>query len=526
MAPPRPSRNRRRILALLVGVTVLGGAASAGLVTAAGGSDPAPVYRDHGASAVPDPPAIPPDESAEVVPGQPFADPPIIASGGGQLELGLTAHALPVTVSGKRVNARVYSANAYGVTYPAAFMPPVIRLRRGQQLVVNLHNLMQEPTNIHTHGFFVSPKGNQDDIYEIVLPGGTSQHVYRNTRFFNPGTYWYHPHTHPLVEEQVLGGMSGLIEVEGLRAMLPKALQGITEHYIGLKDVQTVAGNTIPLRNIDSDVPTTRTVNGLVNPVLTMQAGETQLWHIGNIGADIWYDLQASGLKMTVLAKDANPVATPFAASALLMPPARRYDVLVQAPRAGTYSLITRKMNTGPQGDVYPQATLMTVKVEGAAEAPVATPPRTFGGQPDLSGRQIARHRTFRLTENAAGTKFFINGKAFPGENPMSATPVTGTVEEWTFENYAQEEHPIHVHVNDMQVMRINGVKQPDESWVDTIPVPVRRAKGVPGTVVVRMSFRTYTGPYVFHCHILAHEDNGMMANVNVTSPDFAPAGN
>ncbi|MBM3664389.1 MAG: multicopper oxidase family protein [Actinobacteria bacterium] len=522
---PRPEGAvaRRGVLTMIVAAAVLGGAGSLGLLTAAQSAGPPIMYHGNGASAVPPPPAIPPDVSGEVVTGQPFADPPIIEGAGGQLQLGLTASAAPVTVSGKRVNGRVYSAEANGVTYPGAFMPPVIRLRRGQQLVVNLQNELQEATNIHTHGFFVSPTGNQDDIYELILPGGSAQHVYRNTRFLNPGTYWYHPHVHPLAEAQVFGGMSGLIEVEGLKSMLPRPLRGISEHYIGLKDFQATAGNTIPTDDIDSDAPTTRTVNGLVNPVMTMRAGETQLWHVGNIGADIWYHLQASGLRLTVLAVDANPVAKPYAARTLMMPPARRFDLLVQAPRAGTYELITRRMSTGPQGDTYPRTTLMTVKVEGAASAPVARTPATFGGQGDLADRHVARRRTFVLSENAAGTRFFINGKPFPGAVPMSATPVTGTVEEWTFINTSGEQHPIHIHVNDMQLMSVNGRRQPDDSWIDTIPVPAT-SKGVPGHVVVRMSFRTYTGPYVFHCHILAHEDNGMMANINVTSRPFAPA--
>ncbi len=361
---PRRTVGRGPILAILVGTTVIGGAASAGLLTAAGTAGPATGHREVGAPS-PQPRAIPASESGAVVPGQPFADPPIIESGAGELRLGLTANALPVAISGKAVNARVYSAAANGVTYPPAFMPPVIRLRRGQRLVLDLRNDLPEATNIHTHGFFVAPTGNQDDIYELLLPGGASQHVYRNTRFLTPGTYWYHPHVHPLVEPQVLGGLSGLIEVEGLRAMLPAPLRSITEHYIGIKDFQVGPGNTIPLDNINSDAPTTRTVNGLVNPVLSMTAGETQLWHVGNIGADIWYHLQASGLKMTVLAEDANPVRAPYGADSLMMPPARRFDLLVQAPRAGTYEVITRAMSTGPQGDTYPRRVLMTVAVAG-----------------------------------------------------------------------------------------------------------------------------------------------------------------
>jgi len=383
----RSSRNRRRALTLLVAATTIGGAA-AGAVVAAGalGDTPTDVQAAHGASSQPAPPAISAAESGTVVSGQPFADPPIISSPASALNVTLTANATPVAISGKTVNARVYSASSGGVDYPAAYMPPVISVRQGQQLVVNLKNNLPELTNLHTHGFFISPKGNQDDIYELLLPSGQLQHVYTNTRYLLPGTYWYHPHDHPLVEEQVFGGLSGLIEVQGLKGMLPSSLRGITEHYIGLKDFQTNSANTIPFDDINSDAPTTRTVNGQVNPVLTMQQGETQLWHVGNIGADIWYQLKAQGLKTWVIARDANPVRTPYLASTsdLVMPPARRFDLLVQAPTAGTFTLQTVPYSTGPQGDSYPRATLMTVNVAPSA-AKVASVPKSFGGERDLS---------------------------------------------------------------------------------------------------------------------------------------------
>jgi len=456
-----------------------------------------------------------------VVSGQPFQDPPIISTPAGTMTVTLATNATPVSISGKRVNARVYSASAGGVDYPPAYMPPVLSVRQGQRLVVNLKNNLQETTNLHTHGFFISPKGNQDDIYELLLPGGQLQHVYTNTKYLLPGTYWYHPHDHPLVEEQVFGGLSGLIEVQGLKGMLPSSLRGITEHYIGIKDFQTDAANTIPYDDIDSQAPTTRTVNGQVNPVLTMQQGETQLWHVGNIGADIWYQLKAAGLKAWVVARDGNPVRTPYLASTsdLVMPPARRFDLLVQAPTAGTFTLQTLPYSTGPQGDSYPRATLMTVIVSPSS-ATVAGIPMTFSGERDLSKAKITRSRVFVLSENADGTKFYVNGKPYPGGQLMNAQPQTGTVEQWTFVNKSSEAHPIHIHVNDMQLISTNGTKpkQASDSWLDTIPVPAK-TKGKDGRVVVRMNFRTYTGPYVFHCHILAHEDNGMMNNVQVISP-------
>ena len=534
MAPLiRTSRTRRRALALLVAATAIGGSAAGAVVAARSlGDTPPNVQASHGASSQPAPPAIPAAESGSVVSGLPFADPPIMSSPSSSLNVTLTANATPVAISGKTVNGRVYSASSGGVDYPPAFMPPVISVRQGQQLVVNLKNNLPEMTNLHTHGFFISPKGNEDDIYEELLPGGQLQHVYTNTNRLLPGTYWYHPHDHPLVEEQVFGGLSGFIEVQGLKSKLPKSLQGITEHYVGLKDFQVNSQNTIPYKDIDSDAPTTRTVNGLVNPVMTMQQGETQLWHVGNFSADIWYQLQAKGLKMWIIGRDGNPVRTPYLATTaeLVSPPARRWDMLVQAPTAGTFTLQTVPYNTGPQGDNYPRTTLMTVNVTPGSSS-VASIPKTFWGERNLLKSKVARRRRFVLSENSDGTKFFINGKPFPGAQLMNAQPQTGTVEEWTFVNMAGEEHPIHIHVNDMQLVSTNGIrpKYGADSWIDTIQVPAKSKKSGPGRVVVRMAFRTYTGPYVFHCHILAHEDNGMMNNVQVISPaqkNVTPPGN
>ncbi len=519
--PPRNARSRRRAFALLVSATVVA-AAAAGTVMAVGalGGSVRGVQSANGASSQPAPPAISADQSGSVVSGQPFRDPPIISAPGSQLEVTLQANAAPVEISGKTVNGRVYSASAYGVSYPAAFMPPVISLRPGQRLVVNLKNALPESTNLHLHGFFVSPKGNQDDIYETLLPGGQAQHVYTGTKHLVPGTYWYHPHDHPLVEEQVFGGMSGLIEVQGLKQRLPTALQGITQRYLGLKDFQVDSSNTIPYTNINSDAKTTRTVNGQVEPVITMRQGETQLWHVGNIGADIWYQLRAQGLKMWVIGRDGNPVRRPYLArpSDLVTPPARRWDLLVQAPTAGTFSFGTTPFGTGPQGDYYPAANLATVQVTPGT-SPLTAIPKTFWGERDLSKATVAQRRTFVLSESTAG--FFINAKPWPGANLMNAQPVTGTVEEWTFVNTTGEMHPIHIHVNDMQLMTVNGTRPRwgSDSWFDTIAVPATSKRAGNGRVVVRMNFRTYTGSYVFHCHILAHEDGGMMANVQVGSP-------
>lgn len=467
------------------------------------------------------PPRIPNSVSGDILTGLPLTEPPVIRSRQGVLKVELTAMATPVRISGKLVNARVYAASAYGQSYPPAFAPPTLVVDPGDNLQVTLNNQLGEPTNLHTHGFFVSPMGNQDNIFVDLPSGSKFLYSYDLPKGISPGSYWYHPHFHPLVEEQVFGGLSGFIYVRGQESFLPQDLQDIKQRFLQLKDFQYDSGNTIPATNIDSNAATHRTVNGLVQPTLALRAGETQLWHLGNLGADIWYTLELSGLSFTVIGEDGNILSRPWTTTQLLMPPAKRFDVLVQAGTPGSYSLLTAPMDTGPAGDNYPLALLATLNVTGKAAEPAALP-RFLKLYDNLSDAAIAKQRVFVLSENQNTNRFFINHRTF-GANRVDATPETGTVEEWVFQNTTQELHPIHFHVNDIQVMSVNGVPQQARSLVDTVPIPYATTDAAgnraPGEVVIRTRFSRFVGPYVFHCHILAHEDNGMMSIINVTSP-------
>ena len=459
--------------------------------------------------------------SGQVSTGLPFKNPPIITSQNGRLDVRLTASKEVVNISGKLVGARVYAASSKDRSYPYSFMPPVLSLEPGDNLQVTVLNKLGEPTNLHTHGFFISPIGNQDNIFVDLDSGKTFNYNYDIPSDINPGSYWYHPHYHPLVEEQVFGGLSGLIYMRGLESLLPPEFRGIQQKFLGLKDFQVTKANTIPNNNIDSDAPTVRTINGQVQPVIKMRPGETQLWHIGNIGADIFYSLALTGLSVTVIAEDANPLDRPLPTQSLYMPPAKRFDVLVQAGAAGAYPLITQAISTGPAGDNYPETLMATIAVAGSAETPMGIP-AYFNPFDNLKNAKVIATRHFDLSENMNTNQFYINERQF-NENFVHSTPKTNTVEEWVIRNYAQELHPIHVHVNDMQVMSVNGVPQDSRSYVDTyaIPYATQDSSGrlLPGEVVVRTRFREFIGPYVLHCHILAHEDNGMMTVINVTTP-------
>jgi suppressor of ftsI len=255
--------------------------------------------------------------------------------------------------------------------------------------------------------------------------------------------------------------------------------------------------------------------------VLPVRPGETQLWRLANISADIWYRLRADGLRFTIIGQDANPMQRVLTRRALLLPPGKRYDVLVQGPPAGSYRLRTLRYSTGPAGDTYPTRQLATIVSSGTMTAPATLPtsqrlPALL--RPRFASQHVDRRRRIVFSESANGNSFLINGTQFK-HDVVNQYVRLGDLEEWTIINTSKEQHPFHIHVNDFQVMSINGHRVRAPSPQDTVPLPVH------GRVVIRLRFTDFTGRFVFHCHILNHEDGGMMQIVEVYRPHRAVTG-
>jgi len=442
---------------------------------------------------------------------QPFAEPPVLASRGGVLRIDLRVSATTYAVAGTPIR---------GQAYDGTFIGPTLRVRPGDTISMRFHNQLSEPTNIHFHGFHASPSGISDNVLRIIPAHRTVPVRVRIPQDMAPGTYWYHSHEHGISEDQVMDGLSGVIVVAGEKRYLPPALRGITEHVLALKDLQVKDGVALR-RNIDSNKPTTRTVNGQVDPVLPVRPGETQLWRLANISADIWYRLRADGLRFTIIGQDANPMERVLTRRALLLPPGKRYDVLVQGPPAGSYRLRTLRYSTGPAGDTYPTRQLATIVSSGTMTAPATLPtsqrlPALL--RPRFASQHVDRRRRIVFSESANGNSFFINGTQFK-HDVVNQYVRLGDLEEWTIINTSKEQHPFHIHVNDFQVMSINGHRVRAPSPQDTVPLPVH------GRVVIRLRFTDFTGRFVFHCHILNHEDGGMMQIVEVYRPHRAVTG-
>jgi suppressor of ftsI len=416
------------------------------------------------------------------VPGG-YGEPPVLASRNGLLAVTLQAQPAPTLGQGR-------------LAYEAHVPGPTLSLKPGEELKIALVNgLRADPTNLHVHGLHVSPSGNGDNVFVHVMNGETFVYEYALPPNHAPGLYWYHPHQHGVANAQVSAGLAGAIVIEGGLDEVP-GIAGLTERLLLLQG---------PF--LDARTQSQYLVNGQVNPVIPIRPGETQRWRIANISANAFYDLQLAGHQLHQIASDGNPLSEVVPIDTLLLGPGERAEVLVQGGALGIYELRSLAWVPDIPSQAQPQFLVATMASTGEAVEP-APMPTTLLPFDDLSDEPIAQQRIVTFEERSEPPIFAIDGKAFV-EDRVDQVVKLGTTEEWVLRNASPEWHPFHIHVNDFQIMSRNG-EPVFPHYEDTTLLPPN------GEVVIRTRFLDFTGRFVYHCHILGHEDAGMMGVVEV----------
>ena len=242
-----------------------------------------------------------------------------------------------------------------------------------------------------------------------------------------------------------------------------------------------------------------------------MRPGEAVLWHVGNQSSNLAAHLALDGHKFTVVARDGNLVPAPVEAEVLDIGPASRLDVLVTGGAPGVYGLVARNVLTGQDDKMSPNRTIGHVTIGGAA---VSAPKPTAPKLEDLSQLSPKSFRTFVFTQSKDSEKFFMNDRLF--DHARVDTRVNlGDVEDWTIRNDSDDMHVFHIHQLPFQVMAVNDKPVPFEGLLDTVRVPER------GSVKIRLAFLNpdIVGKFMYHCHVLKHEDKGMMQVIEVVDP-------
>ncbi|HEX9376026.1 MAG TPA: multicopper oxidase domain-containing protein [Actinomycetota bacterium] len=436
------------------------------------------------------------------VAGSPFDQPPVFHSSDGELHATLTAAERTIEVAGSPVKARVYNG---------LFTGPTLEVRPGDTMFITLVNHLEEPTNLHVHGLHVSPVKPADDVFLEVAAGKTFTFRIHLPASEPPGLYWYHSHIHHMTEEQVFGGMSGMIVVDGLTKLLPQDLRSVTQRLFALRDIRVANGEVVKTGAVVKG--TTRLVNSLFKPKLTIAPGETQLWRFANVGADIFYKVGLptpnGPVTFHVVAEDGRPVWRVWNATSLVLPPGKRYEVLVRGPAAGAYELKAQPYSQGVMNQRGSVA-LASVTSKGPRQTPKALPTGLVPPE-DLRDETVAKSLTEVFQDGFTGG-FTINGKTFSPDR-IDVRAKLGTVQRWTLVNGSPEQHPFHIHTDYFQVISRNGEPFEANGLQDTVIIPTH------GSVVILIEFDDFVGKTVFHCHILAHEDHGMMATIQISKP-------
>lgn len=562
------------------------------------------------------------------------------------------------------VNLRSYQGTDIDPNAP--YVSPTIRVVPGDTVRVTLNNQLPADasciahgpgpesntphcfngTNLHTHGLWVNPAGNGDNVLISINPGVSFQYEYKIAPDHPAGTFWYHTHRHGSTALQVSSGMAGALVIRGSRPptakatgdvdvlLRPTAEQPFTERLLVLQQIQYACrdadkkiktnpdktwrcdpGDVGGIEGYDQFLPGSwsdsgryTSINGLVMPRFEgSKAGRVERWRMIHGGIDDAINLELRKLKpgaaavgkMTAAASDefvgANCTGDPvplyaIAADGLTMAAAQkmstlvfqggyRWDALVVFPDAGTYCVVDAAAEAAATADQVDSSrqllgfvrvgagskvpgdptAYLTERLVAAAAKNIPNAVRSkviaelrnglelssFVPHPDIEDGQVTGTQdiVFNIDISKMPPLFEVNGVPYDSTKFRKLT--LGDVDEWTLKSDFVS-HPFHIHINPFQVVRIldpsgkdvsalgavdnaSGTVDPqypglkgvwkDTLWVKSLVTP-RNPSGGKYTVVVRTRYERYIGDFVLHCHILDHEDQGMMENVRIALPD------
>jgi suppressor of ftsI len=427
---------------------------------------------------------------------------------------------------------------------------PVIRTSPGDVLrITYLNNLPErspetcavnpcrDMTNLHFHGLSVSPNAPQDDVLGMMaMPGQVLHYSVEIPPDHTPGLFWYHTHPHGESHRQVSDGMSGAIVVEGMERYVPEVrrlrervivLRGrSTEHDPNATKLMQQVG--ISSRKCGAGVGAPEeifTVNGAIRPRIEIAPSERQFWRIVNASADRYVDLQVDGQPFEIIALDGMPLAyhepeiRKRTTNHLLVAPAGRLEAIIAGPGPEAHAALrTLCVDTGPDGDSNPGMVLADL-VPPSSGRPSSDVTRhqahAIDDRPPVYKpmdveplKKTAPDFTVTFTEDKNG--FYINGRTFAADaSPMTSARV-GTYQHWRIVNQTAELHPFHIHQVHFLAYAENGIPVSQPAWLDTVNVPYRGAVDV----ILDFTDPVIRGMSVFHCHLLNHEDKGMMAKI------------
>jgi FtsP/CotA-like multicopper oxidase with cupredoxin domain len=427
----------------------------------------------------------------------------------GTVEVNLTAGPARLAL----LPGHVTNAYAYNGSVPG----PTLEVHEGDRVIIHFRNNLPEATTIHWHGLHIpadmdgSPlrpigAGKQYD-YMFTIPRGTA------------GTYWYHPHPDVRTGYQIAMGLYGAIIVrdanDPLPASLPEKLLVLSDNRFLPDGSPDIADPRTPQGQIDQEngrEGNVLLVNGQVMPVIGIRSGETQRWRVINVSAARIYRLAIPGQTMLHVGDDGGLFERAIEVNDILLANSERLELLVRGtgpPRSRT-SLQTLPYDrydphTRP-ADWEVARDLLSLQYVDAAPLPPPALPSVMRHVSALDTTRVTARPVLVLSQG------LINGKMMDMDR-VDVRSRLGATEIWQIENVVTMDHPFHLHGFQFQILDRDGVPEPYRSWKDVVNVRKHQ------TVRVVVRFDDFPGKWMFHCHILDHEDHGMMGILEVRPP-------
>lgn len=411
--------------------------------------------------------------------------------------------------------------------YNASFLGPTLILQNGEDVVLNVTNNLGEETTTHWHGMHVSPE-NDGGPHTTILDGETWSPAF--TVLDSASTMWYHPHLHEHTNEQVTYGLAGMILVRDAfetAADLPRTY-GVDEFPIFLLDRNVGGDGQFQVAGLGNTI----LINGTPDAFLEAPAQMVR-FRLVNASTERGYNVGLSnGMSFSLVGTDGGLLAAPLTMTRMLLMPGERVDLVADLSSLNGSTVNLVAYNSEITGNDVPGSpngpgdspldgldlTLVELRVGAPTASAVTTLPTSIWTPPSYAEAAATTTRQVRMTTAGPGAPFLLDGGVFDHQL-VNHTVNLNAVEIWEIINETNFAHPFHIHDVQFRILDIGGVAPPAEF------------AGLKDTVLVREfttvrfiakfeDFANDVVPYMYHCHVLTHEDGGMMGQFRVTGEE------
>ena len=398
--------------------------------------------------------------------------------------------------------------------YNGSVPGPTLDVREGDHVIIHFRNALPEATTVHWHGIHL-PFESDGSPFHPIKPGETHDYEF-TVRPGTAGTYWYHPHpdrrTGFAIGKGLFGGIIVRAADDPLPASIPDKLLILSDNRflqdgaIDFPDAMSQHGGIDEENGREGPI---LFVNGHVMPTLTIRSGEVQRWRIVNASAGRIYRIALAGHTFLHVGSDGGLFEKPLEVKEILVTTGERVELIVRGTDGpGAKSTLENlpydryAPQTRPR-DWQTTRGLLTLQTTNETPLTPVTIPMTLRRVIPLDTTKSTAVRTIVFGQG------IINGKTMDMSRVDVSTHV-GATEIWEIENIVGMDHPFHLHGFQFQVLDRDGVPEPYRAWKDMLNIP----KHSTARIIVR--YDDYPGKWMFHCHILDHEDHGMMGVLEV----------